>query len=55
MKMKYEFTQQELEDLWSGLTCYLDEIKARKDSPQSEKDIKKLVKKVRKYLGHKIK
>lgn len=52
MKDKYEFNQQELEDLWSSLTVW-ERIIDKKQSPQTTKDIRRLIKKIKRYLGHK--
>lgn len=52
MKIKCKFTNQQLEDLWSALTVWQDKLDKQKDTETAE-DIKKLIKKVRKYLGHK--
>jgi hypothetical protein len=51
-KKKCEFTNQELEDLWSALGVWQRNLD-KKQNPQTDKDITKLIKKVRKYLGHK--
>lgn len=48
-KTKCEFTKQELEDIWSALALWLDQI-AKYENPQNTKDVEKLIKKVRKYL-----
>lgn len=53
-KVRCEFTNQELEDIWNGLAAWDDELD-KKLNPNTAKDIQKLIKKVRNYLGHKIK
>lgn len=43
------FTNQELQDIWSSLAVMLDGLREN-DSPQSVKDFKKLIIKVKGYL-----
>ena len=46
-KVKCELTNQELEDLWSAMTVWLRHLD-KKQNPQTEKDLNKLIKKVNK-------
>lgn len=51
MKAKQEFSPQELEDIWSSLEVW-DSVIDKKENPKTVKDIRKLIKKVKKFLGH---
>lgn len=47
-KIKCEFTEQELLDLWTALLIWLEEC------PFDKKVIQNLIRKVRRYLGYEV-
>lgn len=47
MKKKYDFTIQELQDIWSGLAVWQDECLNKKLNPETDKQITKLIAKVK--------
>lgn len=50
--IKCEFSEDELMDVWRSIQVWQDELN-EKLHPATAKALVKLVKKVRKYLGHK--
>ena len=50
--MKYSFTRQELEDIWSALDVFSDTLTGEGEK-QTLKDVRKTIAKVKKYLGYK--
>ena len=49
-KIKCEFEDQELENIWSALAIYRNVLEDEGQSPITLKEVKKLIIKVRKYL-----